>query len=109
LFDSLAGHVWLIRQEGDRLLSHRRDLRRLMLPGIQQQDPIVYDAIIRGAIAYYEGSPEGVDTQEAWLEAAYHRGFLPDKPVCTPTLTKRARSSPAWVPIFSTGRSTPLR
>jgi|GEM_PF-2985507 len=83
LFDSLAGHVWLVRQEGDRLLSHRRDLRRLMLPGIQQQDPIVYEAIIRGAIAYYEGSPEGVNPQDAWLEAAYHRGFLPDKPVYT--------------------------
>lgn len=83
LFETMAGHVWLVRQEGDRLLSHRRDLRRLMLPGIQQQDPAVYDDIIRRAIAYYESSPEGVSPHDAWLEAAYHRGFLPEKPVYT--------------------------
>jgi len=81
LFDSLAGHVWLVRQEGNRLLSHRRDLRRLMLPGIQKHYPEKFDEINRRAVSYYESNPARIPASDAWLEAAYHRGFLPDTPV----------------------------
>lgn len=81
LFDSVAGHVWLVRLEGDRLLSHRRDLRRLMLPGIQKHYPEKFDDINRRAIHYYESNPAGVSGSDAWLEAAYHRGFLAETPI----------------------------
>ena len=80
LFDSLASHVWLVRQEGDRLLSHRRDLRRLMLPGIRQHDVKRFYEINKRAVAYYQSNPPGVTAKVAKLEAAYHQGFLPDAP-----------------------------
>jgi hypothetical protein len=89
LFDDLAGHVWLVRQEGDRLLSHRRDLRRLMLPGIYQHYPDICEQINERAVAYYESAPAHVSESEARLEAAYHRGFLPDIPVYSDPLEAR--------------------
>ena len=81
LFDKLASHVWLVHQEGERLLSHRRDLRRLMLPGIQKNHEKQFEQINRLAVQYYESEPEGVSSEEAWIEAAYHRGFLAENPI----------------------------
>lgn len=81
LFERLAGHVWLVRQEGDRLLSHRRDLRRMMLPGIQKTHESLFEQINHLAVSYYTSEPEGVSPEEAWIEAAYHRGFLAKDPI----------------------------
>lgn len=76
LFDKLASHVWLVRQDGDRLLGHHRDLRRMMLPGIKQENRFTCQEIHRLAVDYFESEPVGVVSEEAWIEAAYHRGFL---------------------------------
>ncbi len=81
LFFQLAEHVWLVRQEGDRLLSHRRDLRRMMLPGIQMANESTFEQINRLAVQYYTSQPDGVSSEEAWIEAAYHRGFLAEDPI----------------------------
>ena len=76
LFDRLASHVWLVRQDGDRLLGQHRDLRRMMLPGIHENNLSNCEKISRKAVHYFDSNPTGVLEEDAWIEAAYHRGFL---------------------------------
>ena len=89
LFNRLASHVWLVRQDGDRLLGNHRDLRRIMLPGIFENNRSICEEISRQAVHYFDSNPAGVLEEDAWIEAAYHRGYLGE--YSTPNKVEDAR------------------
>jgi len=78
LFHRLAEHVWLVRSESSRVLSHRRDLRRLMLPGIQAAYGKKFAAIHKSAVRYYSSGTADLSKAEARIETLYHLGFITD-------------------------------
>jgi hypothetical protein len=79
LFRQLARQVWLVqRTTNPDVVIHRRDLRRLMLQAMTAEDEETAMAIHAGAATYYSGRLDpSLGPREQWVEAAYHRLFLP--------------------------------
>lgn len=95
-FAELAEHVWLVNRVAADLVVHRADLRRLLVPGLEQNPDINAEAIHRAAATYYAGRPASVDPDAAEIEQIYHRGFFEDISDILPR-TRAARSKADWV------------
>lgn len=107
LFDKLASQIWLVRRIGPRAVTHRRDLRTLMLPLAvepkrearkaesgakkkRQANPLPKQIrqIHRNALAYYrrEQDPD-VSESARRNEEIYHQLFLePERALARPDL-----------------------
>ena len=90
LFVKLAAHVWLVRQIGERVIVHRRDIRALMLPlaaetlDANAKASLVkrVKAIHRNAFRYHSSQSADPDLSPEMQrsEALYHHLFLdPEK------------------------------
>ncbi|MGD9525716.1 MAG: ATP-binding protein [Dehalococcoidia bacterium] len=80
VFDELAGHVWLVNRIAPDAVVHRADLRRLLVPGLEQSTDVDTEAIHRAAVAYYAARPDSVAPAIAEIEEVYHRGLLDNLP-----------------------------
>lgn len=92
LFDRLRRQIWLVEDVPRRMaIRHRSDVRRLMLPMMVGDPDLVQPAkagatgmreralrVHRDAAAWYE-RPQNASSDGAYLEALYHRAFLPDR------------------------------
>ena len=77
LFDELRREVSLVTVVSDGVLEHRRDLRRLMLELLEQDDPRKVRAIRELAVTWYESRPP---TPAERGEEIYHRLSLRQDP-----------------------------
>jgi len=80
VFGELADHVWLVNRIAPDAVVHRADLRRLLVPGLEQSADVDTKAIHRAAATYYAARPDSVAPDVAEIEEIYHRGFLDDIP-----------------------------
>lgn len=80
LFDELAKQVWLVdRLPEKRAVRHRRDLRRLMLLAVAEEDRERVREIHERAAAYYaRRSDPDLPEDQQWSEALYHRLLFED-------------------------------
>jgi hypothetical protein len=83
LFDKLAKMVWLVKPVGDRVVEHRPDLRRRMLPQVLKGPTAL--AVVDAAVTWFSARAAEGDA-EARLESIYYDalrnpGSLPDDPV----------------------------
>jgi hypothetical protein len=79
-FAELAEHVWLVNRVGPDAVEHRRDVRRLLVPGLENSHEVDTRAIHRAAAAYYARRPDTVPEDVARIEEIYHLGFLDELP-----------------------------
>ncbi len=80
LFDELAKQVWLVeRLPEKRAIRHRRDLRRLMLLAISEEDSHRVREIHERASAFYaRRSDPDMPADQQWNEALYHNLLIRD-------------------------------
>jgi cellulose synthase operon protein C len=76
LFTAFAEHVDLVQPEDDGAVSHRPDVRRDMLPLVEESNPKTVEAIEQGAVAYHARQ----DTLVSRAEEIYHRLRLGEAP-----------------------------
>jgi len=78
LFHELARQFWLVQATPDaQVVLHRRDLRRLMLLGMESRYADAIREIHRGAVSFYEQARDpALSLDEQQLEADYHRLLL---------------------------------
>lgn len=79
-FTELAEHVWLVNRLGPDTVEHRRDVRRLLVPGLEHSKEVDTRAIHREAAEYYGRPHASVPDDVAWIEEIYHLGFLNQLP-----------------------------
>lgn len=75
-FTELAEHVWLVNRLGPDTVEHRRDVRRLLVPGLEHSTEVDTQEIHRRAADYYGRPHASVPDDVAWVEQIYHLGFL---------------------------------
>ena len=76
LFEAFADHLDLVYLEEDGALSHRPDVRRDMLPLVEESNPRLAEEIERRAVAYHARQP----TLVSRAEEIYHRLRLGEPP-----------------------------
>jgi len=77
LFGKLRREVALVTAVSDDALEHRRDLRRLMLGFLEEDDPLIVHAIHEFAVTWYESRPSWPEDR---AEEIYHRLALGQDP-----------------------------
>lgn len=91
LFVRLRGH-WLVERDGMNAVQHRRDLRRLMLPLILEDEERRPQALEIHRLAsefYAENRDQTMTAEDQELESTYHRCFLVDEPDFSPEFCER--------------------
>jgi hypothetical protein len=90
LFEKLAKQVWLVeRAPGDQALTHRKDLRRVMLAVVKDVEPEKATEIHRNAQRYYAAKKDlYLAEHEQMVEAGYHGLFLGEVNVGTALLAE---------------------
>ncbi|WP_405123596.1 AAA family ATPase [Pseudomonas sp. M20] len=88
LFERLAQQVWLVDQESERRVRHRRDLREITLRLLRNDSAVgpLVDELHSKAIAYYTNTRDpDLPADRARLELVYHRLMLlaPDEDLPT--------------------------
>src|SRR4029079_18668370 len=70
LFDKLRAEVVLVTETARNVVTHRADLRAVMLESLKRADPVRVEQIHQGAVAYYE---RHASDPESRGEEIYHR------------------------------------
>lgn len=80
LFQALSRQIWLVEEfAGDNAIRHRRDLRRLIIAAMGEDDLKAAREIHRAAMDYYTLCQDrSMTPHEQSIEAQYHRLFLSD-------------------------------